>query len=93
MKKEVLISIGISIAAIAAIYFICKPKKEEEKSNFRSKKSKEKKDRTKVCNCTYLAKPSKTCSYDVNCNLCCEGSGNTGQEFVTAGNVNKDEKI
>ena len=100
-KKHYLI-IAVVVAIIAVWYFFLRKKKVESnyseslrtldanlpmignESNFINKDKS--RDKTKVCNCAYLNKPNKICSYSVNCNLCCEGAGTSGQEFVANNN-------
>ena len=84
LEKKHYVIIAVVVAIIAIWYFFLR--KKPTTSNYISKDKR--KDRTKVCSCTYLGKPNKICSHSVNCNLCCEGAGTSGQEFVADINGN-----
>ena len=78
IEKKHWIIIAVVIILIALWYFFLR--KRNTTSNYIVKDKK--RDRTKVCNCTYLGKPNKICSFSVKCNACCEGAGTSGQVFV-----------
>jgi hypothetical protein len=79
MERKHFVIIGVLIALTVLWYFFLRKKNTTSSFIVKDKK----RDRTKVCNCTYLGKPNKICSWSVNCNACCEGAGTGGQEFVS----------